>query len=115
MNLHPHRHVGALVGDLLEEWRNGGLNMVELPGESPMWAMLEAAKGSFVYVNFWSTRPPAPSDLAAGILLVRGAGGDVTDLAGNPIGATDHRGAFIAGADEETRRKIAAIARKSLE
>jgi hypothetical protein len=50
----------------------------------------------------------------ADILLFRGDGGDVTDLAGNPIGATDHRGAFIAGIDEEARRKIAAIARKSL-
>jgi hypothetical protein len=50
----------------------------------------------------------------AGIPLFRGAGGDVTDLAGNPIGATDHRGAFIAGIDEEARRKIAPIARKSL-
>ena len=47
-------------------------------------------------------------------MLVRGAGGDVTDLAGNPIGATDRRGAFIAGIDEEARRKLAAIARKSL-
>jgi fructose-1,6-bisphosphatase/inositol monophosphatase family enzyme len=114
VNLHPHRHVGALVGDLLKEWRKSGLNMVKLPGGSPLWAMLEAAKGSFVYVNLWSSRPAAPCDLAAGIMLVRGAGGDVTDLAGNPIGATDHRGAFIAGVDEEARRKIAAIVRKSL-
>jgi fructose-1,6-bisphosphatase/inositol monophosphatase family enzyme len=114
VNLHPHRDVGALVGDLLEEWCKSGLNMVKLPGGSPMWAMLEAAKGSFVYINLWPSRPAAPYDLAAGIMLVRGAGGDVTDLAGKPIGATDHRGAFIAGIDEEARRKIAAIARKSL-
>ncbi len=103
-----------MVGDLLKEWRESGLNMVKLPGGSPLWAMLEAAKGSFIYVNLWSSRPAAPYDLAAGIMLVRGAGGDVTDLAGSPIGATDHRGAFIAGIDEEARRKIAAIARKSL-
>ncbi len=115
VNLHPHRHVGALVGDLLEEWRKGGLNMVKLPGGSPSWAMLEAAKGSFVYVNLWSTRPAASYDLAAGILLVRGAGGDVTDLAGNPIGVTDHRGPFIAGINEDACRKVAAIARKTLE
>ena len=115
VNLHPHRHVGALAGDLLEEWREGGLNMVKLPGGSPLWAMLEAAKGSFIYVNLWSSRPAAPYDLAAGILLVRGAGGDVIDLAGNPIGATDHRGAFIAGVDGGACRKIGAIARKSLE
>jgi hypothetical protein len=40
---------------------------------------------------------------AAGILLFRGDGSDVTDLAGKPIGATDHRGAFIAGIDEDAR------------
>jgi hypothetical protein len=51
---------------------------------------------------------------AAGILLFRGDGSDVTAPAGDPIGAAGHRGAFIAGIDEEARRKIAAIARKSL-
>jgi fructose-1,6-bisphosphatase/inositol monophosphatase family enzyme len=115
VNLHPHRHAGALLGDLSEEWRKGGLNMVKLPGGSPLWAMLEAAKGNFVYVNLWSTQPAAPYELAAGILLIRGAGGDVTDLAGKPIGVTGHRGAFIAGVDEEARKKVAAIARRSLE
>jgi len=48
---------------------------------------------------------------AAGILLFRGDGSDVTDPAGDPIGAAGHRGAFIAGIDDEARRKITAIAR----
>jgi fructose-1,6-bisphosphatase/inositol monophosphatase family enzyme len=52
---------------------------------------------------------------AAVILSFRGAGGDVTDLAGNPIGVTDHRGPFIAGINEDACRKVAAIARKTLE
>ncbi len=47
--------------------------------------------------------------------LVRGAGGDVTDLAGKPIETTDHRGPFVAGIDREARRKVAAIVRKSLD
>ncbi len=115
VNLHPQRNVKALVGDLYEEWRRGGLNMVKLPGGSPSWAMLEAAKGSFVYVNFWSKRPTQPYDLAAGVMLVRGAGGDVTDLAGVSIDALDHKGPFIAGIDKEARKKVAAMARDTLE
>ena len=85
--------------------------MVKLPGGSPLWSMVEAAKGSFVYVNLWSRRAAQAYDLAAGIMLVRGAGGDVTDLAGTPIQTTDHRGPFVAGIDREARRKVAAIVR----
>ena len=88
----PSRGAQAVVGSLFEAWREGGVNMVKLPGGSPLWAMLEAAKRSFVYVNLWSRRPAHAYDLAAGIMLVRGAGGDVIDLAGKPIETTDHRG-----------------------
>jgi myo-inositol-1(or 4)-monophosphatase len=112
VNLQPSRDGQALVGGLFEAWRNGGVRMVKMPGGSPLWAMLETAKGSFVYVNLWSRRPAHAYDLAAGILLLRGAGGDVTDLAGKPIETTGHRGAFVAGIDPEARRKVAEIVQK---
>ncbi len=115
VNLQPSRDAQAVVGGLFEAWREGGVNMVKLPGGSPLWAMLEAAKGSFVYVNLWSRRAAHAYDLAAGILLVRGAGGDVTDLAGKPIETTGHRGPFVAGIDREARRKVAAIILKSVD
>ena len=114
VNLHPRRNIKALVGDLYEEWHKGGLNMVKLPGGSPSWAMLEAAKGSFVYVNLWSKRRTEPYDLAAGVMLVRGAGGEVTDLAGLSIDLMNHRGPFVAGIDEPARNKVAAMARDAL-
>ena len=66
-------------------------------------------QGKLVYVNLWSRRAAQAYDLAAGIMLVRGAGGDVTDLAGTPIETTDHRGPFVAGIDEEARCKVAAL------
>ena len=115
VNLQPSRDAQVMVDGLLEAWRDGGLKMVKLPGGSPLWAMLEAAKGSFVYVNPWSRRAAQAYDLAAGIMLLRGAGGDVTDLAGTPIEATGHKGPFVAGIDREARRKVAAIVRKSLD
>jgi len=112
VNLQPSRDSQALVGGLFEAWREGGVKMVKMPGGSPLWAMLETAKGSFVYVNLWSRRPAHAYDLAAGILLLRGAGGDVTDLAGQPIQTTGHKGPFVAGIDPEARRKVAEIVRK---
>jgi fructose-1,6-bisphosphatase/inositol monophosphatase family enzyme len=115
VNLQPSRDAETVVGGLFEAWREGGVQMVKLTGGSPLWAMLETTKGNFVYVNLWSRRPAHPFDLAAGIMLVRGAGGDVTDLAGTPIETTDHRGPFVAGLDQEARRKIAAIVRKYLD
>ncbi len=113
VNLQPNRDAVGVAGGLFEAWRERDLDMVKLPGGSPLWAVLEAAKGSFVYVNLWSRRPAHPYDLAAGIMLLRGAGGEVTDLAGNPIETTNHRGPFVAGLDPEARRKVAAIVRKS--
>ena len=115
VNLQPSRDSQGMVGGFFEAWRDGGLDMVKLPGGSPLWAMVEAAKGSFVYVNLWSRRAAQAYDLAAGIMLVRGAGGDVTDLAGKPIETTDHRGPFVAGIDREARHKVAAIVRNSAE
>jgi fructose-1,6-bisphosphatase/inositol monophosphatase family enzyme len=115
VNLQPSRDAQGVVGGFFEAWREGGLNMVKLPGGSPLWAMLEAAKGSFVYVNLWSRRAAQAYDLAAGIMLVRGAGGDVTDLTGKPIETTDHRGPFVAGIDQEACRKVTAIVRNSMD
>jgi myo-inositol-1(or 4)-monophosphatase len=115
VNLQPSRDAQALVGGLFEAWRDGGVKMVKLTGGSPLWSMLETAKGSFVYVNLWSRRPAHAYDLAAGILLLRGAGGDVTDLAGQPIETTGHRGPFVAGIDPEARRRVADIVRRFMD
>ncbi len=115
VNLQPSRDAQALAGGLFEAWRDGGVKMVKLTGGSPLWSMLETAKGSFVYVNLWSRRPAHAYDLAAGILLLRGAGGDVTDLAGQPIETTGHRGPFVAGIDPEARRRVADIVRRFMD
>ena len=77
-------------------------------------ALLEAAKGSFVYVNLWSKRPAEVYDLAAGTLLVRQAGGEVTDLEGRPIDSLHHQGPFVAGIDGQARAKVASITRQAM-
>ena len=80
--------------------------MVKAAGGSPLWALVEAAKGSFVYVNLWSHRPAEPYDLASGIELIRSAGGDVVDLANRPVELTGHTGPFIAGIDVCQREQM---------
>jgi fructose-1,6-bisphosphatase/inositol monophosphatase family enzyme len=59
--------------------------MVRMSGGSPAFALIEAAKGSFNYVNLWPVRPTEFYDLSADIMLIRGAGGKVVDLDGLPI------------------------------
>jgi myo-inositol-1(or 4)-monophosphatase len=100
VNVHPSRQAGPLLDALIAAWSDKRLHMVRMEGGSPAAAMLEAAKGSFVYVNLWSRHPAAPFDLAAAVLLVRGAGGEVIDASGSPIDLVAHAGLFAAGVDQ---------------
>jgi myo-inositol-1(or 4)-monophosphatase len=113
VNVNPSRLGAGVVSALYNAWRGNEVQMVRSPGGSPSWALLEAAKGSFVYVNLWAQRPAEPYDLAAGVLLVRGAGGEVTDLDGRPIDATRHAGPFVASIDAAARAKVSVIARRA--
>ena len=85
--------------------------MVRSPGGSPACGLLEAAKGSFVYANLWSQKPASVYDLAAGVLLVREAGGDVVGLDGAPVDAIHHKGAFVAALVPEARERVVALLR----
>ena len=109
VNVHPSSHGKELVAALHEAWSRGELDMVRSPGGSPAWALLEAAKGDFAYVNQWTKRPAEVYDLAAGVLLVRRAGGEVTDLAGRPIDMLHHQGPFVASIDGPAREKVIEI------
>jgi len=115
VNFHPCRTGRSVVRALYEAWYERGVRMVRSPGGSPSWALVEAARGAFVYLNLWSKRPAEPYDLAPGVLLVRNAGGEVTDLEGNPIDVLRHTGPFVASIHEEGRQQVAEIARTVLD
>jgi fructose-1,6-bisphosphatase/inositol monophosphatase family enzyme len=114
VNVHPGRGTRTLVEALYGAWESSDVRMVRSPGGSPSWALLEAAKGRFVYINRWSQRQAAPYDLAAGVLLVRGAGGEVTDLQGHAIDPVRHAGPFVAAIDEAARNTVLEIAQEVL-
>ncbi len=116
INVQPAVTAGPLVEGLYAAWldRDAGVRMVRSPGGSPSWALLEAAKGTFAYVNLWSKRPAQAYDLAAATLLVRGAGGEVVDVHGVPIDAVAHAGPFVAAVRPDVRETVVAIVREAL-
>lgn len=114
VNLHPNRSAGPLVAALYKAWQDDRIRVIRSVGGSPSSALLEAAKGDFVYVNLWPAPAAQPWDLAAGVMLVRCAGGEVTDLEGNAIDELSHQGPFVAGTNEGARIRVIEIAREVL-
>jgi myo-inositol-1(or 4)-monophosphatase len=111
VNLHPCRQMGPAIEALVAAWGAGKVQFVKATGGSPVWSMLEAAKGVCTYANLWPGKPADPFDLAAGLLLVRAAGGDVIDLSGTAVSAIEHSGPFIAGTDSVNLQRSAEIIR----
>ena len=105
--VHPSRSAGQAIGRLYEAWSEGTIRMVRSQGGSPALALAEAAKGRYTYFNMWSRQPAAPYDLAAGILVVREAGGEVMRLDGTPLNERDHSGPFVAGIDRDAMARVA--------
>lgn len=115
VNLQPQRDAAAVSESLFAAWRTGDINMLKLTGGSPSWSLLEAAKGRFVYVNLWTAKPADPFDLAAGVLMVRRAGGEVSDMDGNPIDPSAHRGPFVAAVDDDERARTTELVNRVLD
>ena len=111
VNVHPCRDVQPLVSRLIEAWSADAIHLVRMEGGSPANALLESAKGTFIYVNLWRKTPAEPFDLASGVLLVESAGGQVLDLSGNAIDANAHSGVFVAGVDRAACEQVLEIAR----
>jgi len=111
INLHPSRHGADVMNALYRAWGRRDIQMVRSPGGSPAWALVEAARGHFVYVNLWSKRAAEAFDLTAGVLIVRRAGGDVTGLDGKPIDALHHSGPFVAGLDPKATSRLTDLLR----
>ena len=114
VNVQPSLKAQPSVQALYDAWNRRHIQYVRSPGGSPVWAMLEAAKGRFCYVNVWSERPAEAFDLAAGVLLIRSAGGEVVGLDGAPIDSVRHAGPFVAGVHTAVRSSVLEIVRKSI-
>jgi hypothetical protein len=113
VHVHPSRGSEGVMRALHAAWGRGELSLVLSSGGSPAWGMLQAARGHYVYLNLWGQQPAEPFELVAGGLVVRGAGGDVTDLAGVPIDLARHSGPWLAGIDAERRARVAALVQRA--
>jgi fructose-1,6-bisphosphatase/inositol monophosphatase family enzyme len=109
VNVHPSRGAGPLLERLMTGWQSSEVQMLRMEGGSPAAALLEVAKGSFVYVNLWDKRASEPFDLVAGVMLVRNAGGQVVDLNGRDIESSSHAGPFVAGVDDHAREQVLSV------
>ena len=113
VNLHPAPGAEALSASLYQAWEQRKIGMLKAMGGSPAWALLEATKGSFIYINRWAAQAPEPFDLAGSVLLLRQAGGDAVGLNGEPIDELTHRGLLVAGIDRHGVSEVVQICRKS--
>ena len=102
VNLHPSRTAAGVSLALQSAWEAGNIRMVRSPGGSPAWALVEAARGTYTYVNLMSKRPLEPYDLAGAALILRTAGGEIYDLEGSPIDTVMHKGPFVAGVERDS-------------
>ena len=114
VTLHPQRAVTPIAQKLSEAWADGELDMLRAPGGALSLGLLEAAKGNFAYVNLWNRRVTEAWDLAAGMLLVRAAGGDVVDLDFQRVQSVGHRGPFVAALRLEDRNRVIELIRSAL-
>jgi myo-inositol-1(or 4)-monophosphatase len=114
VSLHPQRAAGPVAKALARAWQAGELDMVRSAGGAPSLGLLEVAKGNFVYLNLWDRRESAAWDLAAGLMLVRAAGGEAVDLEGQPVRHIGHRGPFVASLDAADRARVVELTRRAL-
>ena len=112
VHLHPGPNSQDLAAVLMQSWRERKILLVRSVGGSPCLGLADAAKGTFIYVNRWSDAPACPFDLAAGELLIRGAGGIVLDLQGHEVSLVRHAGPFVAGVNREDCFRVVELLRQ---
>jgi fructose-1,6-bisphosphatase/inositol monophosphatase family enzyme/predicted kinase len=81
-------------------------------GGSPAFSLALVAKGSHSCFIMNVTRKTRPEDLSSGYLLVKNAGGRITDLKGEEIDPLNHSGYMIASANRHVHKKMLDLLRK---
>lgn len=109
INFHPSKHAREIINKLYYSWESGKINFVKSIGGSPSLGLLEAAKGHYNYINIWDNHPSLVYDLAAGIQIVRSAGGEVLDGREKSVQNWGHKGLFVGGISTNQIKKIIEI------
>jgi fructose-1,6-bisphosphatase/inositol monophosphatase family enzyme len=103
------RAAAGLVSSAMAAWSGGDVRMVTTAGGSMAWAIADCARGRFTYVDPGAGARAEETDVAAGVALLRAAGGDVVDLQGAPVDPSAHEGPLVAGIDAASRDTVRAL------
>ena len=108
VNFKPEREK-ALLESLNRLYLDGGIKKLVSIGGSLSYGMCMVAKGAFSnYLLYFNTLSHA-WDLSASILILRNAGGYVTDLQGNDIDPINYQGFIVASANKKCRDEFLAM------
>lgn len=102
VNFKPERE-HAIVGSLNALFKENKIKKLTSIGGSITYSMCMVAKGAFSnYITFFE-KPANAWDLSAAYIIIKNAGGFVTDLDGVEIDPISHEGYIIASANEIVR------------
>jgi myo-inositol-1(or 4)-monophosphatase len=102
VNFKPERE-HPIVGSLNTLFKEKKIKKLTSIGGSITYSMCMVAKGAYSnYIAFFE-KHASPWDLSAAYIIIKNAGGFVTDLEGKEIDPINHRGYIVASANEAVR------------
>jgi fructose-1,6-bisphosphatase/inositol monophosphatase family enzyme len=114
VNFKPERS-HPIVGGLNQLFKEQKIKKLTSIGGSITYSMCMVAKGAYSnYIAYFSNAANA-WDLSAACLIVRNAGGYVTDLEGNDIDPIHHKGYIVASVNTKAKEQFLGMIRPLLE
>lgn len=97
LNYHLSKQFLAQIQVLIALWQDGWIGKLIHQGGAPAYSLALTAKGAHsIFIMGHRGKAPDPWTFPAGALLVRNAGGRVTDLAGRDIDTVRHSSYIVA-------------------
>jgi fructose-1,6-bisphosphatase/inositol monophosphatase family enzyme len=101
VNVHPSLSAKDYLDKLYELWNTGFVSLVKTVSGSPSWQIVEASKGTSIYINAWKGGRTMPFDLVAAFHILEGAGGVAYNFNGGLTDPWTNKGPFAAGCSQE--------------
>ncbi|MEO1937849.1 MAG: inositol monophosphatase [Sulfurimonas sp.] len=114
VNFKPERY-HPIVKSLNQLFKEDKVKKLTSIGGSITYSMCMVAKGAYSNYIAYFPKSANPWDLSAACLIIRNAGGFVTDLEGCEIDPIGHQGYIVASANEKARDDFLAMINPLLE
>ena len=106
VNVHPSKSAKKYLDNLYELWESGFVSLVKSVSGSPSWQIVEASKGTSIYVNTWKGGITMPFDLVSAFHILEGAGGIAYNINGGLTDPWTNAGPFIAGSNPDAVKSL---------